>query len=83
MPDKTSDLFGAAANGHMADHDIQTYLSKTTKEKADVSDQNVASNLHHAARMNRVQVIDLMLKAGACVDVYNKDGFTALHVAAR
>lgn len=80
-PDNTSDLFGAAVNGEMAD--IQTYLSKTTKGKADVSDQNVASALHHAARMNRIQVIDFMIKAGACVDIYNKDGFTALHVAAR
>ncbi|KAJ7385774.1 hypothetical protein OS493_013808 [Desmophyllum pertusum] len=77
---KTNDLFEAAANGQV--EDIQTYLS-TTKNKADILDQHGASALHHAARMNRVQVIDFMLKAGASVDVYSRGGLTPLHVAAR
>ena len=46
-------------------------------------DQFGASALHHAAKMNRVQVINFMIKAGSSVDVYNKDGLTPLHVAAR
>ncbi|KAL9969346.1 hypothetical protein ACROYT_G021550 [Oculina patagonica] len=82
FPRKTSSLFEAAASGQVAD--IQTYLSMTTEaEKVDVLDQNGASALHHAAKMNRVRVIDFMLKAGANVDVYSKDGLTPLHVAAR
>lgn len=79
--EKSNSVFDAAANGKMAD--IQTYLSTTTEDNLDILDQNGASALHHAARMNRVQVIDFMLKAGASVDVYSKDGLTPLHVAAR
>ena len=77
---KTNNLFEAAANGQV--DDIQSYLL-TTKNKADILDQNGDSALHHAARMNRVQVIDFMLTAGASVDIYSKDGFTPLHLAAR
>lgn len=80
FPSKTNNLFEAAASGQV--DDIQTYLS-STKNKADILDQNGASALHHAAKMNRVQVIEFMIKAGASVDVYSKDGFTPLHVAAR
>ena len=80
LPRETNNLFEAAANGQVAD--IQTYLS-STKNKADILDQNGLSALHHAAKMNRVQVIEFMLKAGASVDVYSKDGLTPLHVAAR
>ena len=67
-----------AANGQ-AD-DMQTNLSTSMVE---VLDENGASALHHAARMNDAQAIDSMLKAGARVDVYSKDGLTPLHVAAR
>lgn len=82
FPRKTSSLFEAAANGQVAD--IQTYLSRTTDAKVvDVLDENGASALHHAAKMNRVQVIDFVLKAGANVDVFSKDGLTPLHMAAR
>ena len=77
---KRNNLFEAAANGQV--DDIQAYLS-TTANKTDILDQNGDSALHHAARMNRVQVIDFMLTAGASVDLYNKDGFTPLHLAAR
>ena len=80
LPGETSNLFEAAANGQVAD--IQTQLS-STKNKADILDQNGLSALHHAAKMNRVQIIRFMLKAGASVDVYSKDGLTPLHVAAR
>lgn len=80
LPRETNNLFEAAANGQVAN--IQTYLS-STKNKADILDQNGLSALHHAAKMNRVQVIEFMLKAGASVDVYSKDGLTPLHVAAR
>lgn len=75
-----NNLFEAAANGQVAD--IQAYLS-STKNMADILDQNGLSALHHAAKMNRVQVIDFMLKAGASVEVYSKEGLTPLHVAAR
>lgn len=80
FPDRTNNLFAAtaAANGQGAD--IQTYLSTAM---ADVLNQNGATALHHAARRNDVKVIDFMLKAGARVDVYRKDGLTPLHVAAR
>lgn len=71
LPRETNNLF-----------DIQTYLS-STKNKADILDQNGLSALHYAAKMNRVQIIEFMLKAGASVDVYSKDGLTPLHVAAR
>lgn len=82
LPQKTNNLFEAAANGKVAD--LQTYLSTTAiANEMDVLDQHGASALHHAARMNRAQVIDFMLKAGASVDLYNKDGLTPLHVAAR
>ena len=77
---ETNDLFEAVANGQVAD--IQTYLS-SKKNKADILDQNGLSALHYAAKMNRVQIIEFMLKAGASVDVYSKDGLTPLHVAAR
>ena len=77
---KTNNLFEAAANGQV--DDIESYLS-TAKNKADILDQNGDSALHHAARMNRVRVIDFMLNAGASVDVYSVGGFTPLHVAAR
>ena len=82
FPSKTGSLFEAAANGQVAD--IQTYLSRTIDAKAvDGLDENGASALHHAAKMNRVQVIDFVLKAGANIDVFSKDGLTPLHVAAR
>ena len=80
FPRETNNLFEAAAHGKVAD--IQTYLS-STKNKEDILDQNGASALHHAAKMNRVLVIELMIKAGVSVDVCCKDGFTPLHVAAR
>ena len=80
LPRETNNLFEAAANGQVAD--IQTYLS-SKKNKADILDQNGLSALHYAAKMNRVQIIEFMLKAGASVDVYSKDGLTPLHVAAR
>ena len=81
FPRKTSSLFEAAASGQVAD--IQTYFLSTTEDKLDILDEHGASALHHAAKMNRVQVIDFMLKAGANVDVYGKDGLTPLHFAAR
>lgn len=71
-------LLEAAANGQVAD--MPTDLSKSM---ADVLDGNGASSLHHAARMNDAQTVDFILKAGARVDVYSKDGLTPLHVAAR
>ena len=77
---KAKNLFEAAANGQV--DDIQSFLS-TKENNADILDQNGESALHHAARMNRVQVIEFMLTAGATVDLYNRDGFTPLHVAAR
>ena len=77
---KPNNLFEAAANGQV--DDIQSFLS-TKENNADILDQNGDSALHHAARMNRVQVIEFMLTAGATVDLYNRDGFTPLHVAAR
>jgi len=80
FPCETNYLFQAAENGQLVD--IQTDLS-STKNMADILDQNGASALHHAAKMNRVQVINFMIKAGASVDVYSKDGLTPLHVAAR
>ena len=80
FPCETNYLFQAAANGQLVD--IQTDLS-STKNMADILDQFGASALHHAAKMNRVQVINFMIKAGSSVDVYNKDGLTPLHVAAR
>ena len=77
---KANDLFEAAAKGQV--DDIQSFLS-TKENNADILDQNGDSALHHAARMNQVQVIEFMLTAGATVDLYNRDGFTPLHVAAR
>ena len=77
---QTNNVFEAAANGQV--EEIQSYLS-TTNNKADIVDQNGDSALHHAARMNRVEVIDFMLTAGAFIDMFNKEGFTPLHVAAR
>ena len=77
---KANNLFEAAANGQV--DDIQSFLS-TKENKADILDQNGDGALHHAARMNQVQVIEFMLTAGATVDLYNRDGFTPLHVAAR
>ena len=77
---KTNNLFEAAANGQVKD--IQTYLS-TENNKADTLDQNGYSDLHHAARMNRVLFIELKKTTGATIDIYSKDGFTPLHLAAR
>ena len=71
-------LLAATANRQGAD--MPTDLSKAM---VDALDENGASALHHAARMNDAQAIDFMLKAGARVDVYSKDGLTPLHVAAR
>lgn len=79
--DKTNDLFEVAANGQMAD--IQTLSTATEEKVLDVLDQNGASTLHHAAKMNRVKVIERVLKAGANVDVFSKDGLAPLHKAAR
>lgn len=73
-------LFEAAANGQV--DDIRSYLS-TTKNKADILDQNGESALHHAAKMNRIGVIDFMIKAGATVGMFSKEGFSPLHVAAK
>lgn len=80
---QTNYLFEAAANGQV--DDIRSYLS-TTKNKADIFcilDQNGESALHHAAKMNRVEVIDLIINAGATVDVFSKEGFSPLHIAAK
>lgn len=73
-------LFEAAANGQV--DDIRSYLS-TTKNKADILDQNGESALHHAAKMNRIGVIDFMVKAGANVDMFSNEGFSPLHIAAK
>lgn len=72
FPHRTDNLLAttAAANGHF--DDIQTDLSTRS-----------AMAPHHAARMNDAQAIDFMLRAGACVNVYSKDGLTPLHVATR
>lgn len=80
LPRGKNNMFEAAANGQI--DDIKTYFS-TVANKVDILDQNGASALHHAAKMNRVEVIDFMLKAGADVDVYSTEGLTPLHVAAR
>ena len=77
---QTSYLFEAAANGRV--DDIRSYLS-TTKNKADILDQNGESALHYAAKMNRDGVIDYMIKAGATVDIFSKGGFSPLHIAAK
>lgn len=77
---KTNNLFEAATTGQMKD--IQTYLS-TENNKADALDQNGYSDLHHAARMNRVLFIELKKTTDATIDLHSKDGFTPLHVAAR
>ena len=77
---KANNLFEAAANGQV--DEIQSFLS-TKENKADILDQNGDSALHHAARMNRVQIIEFVVTAGATVDLCNRDGFTPLHVAAR
>ena len=79
--DKTNNLFVVAANGQMAD--IQTLSTATEEKMLDVLDQNGANALHHAAKMNRVEVIERVLKAGANVDVFSKEGLTPLHKAAR
>ena len=68
----------AMANGQVTD--MPTDLSKAM---VDILDENGASALHYTARMNDAQAIDFMVKAGARVDVYSKDGLTPLHVAAR
>ena len=79
LPQRPSNhLLAATANGQVAD--MPTDLSTAM---ADVLDGNGTSSLHHAARMNDAQAIDFILKAGARVDVYSKDGLTPLHVAAR
>ena len=75
-----TNLFEAAADGRMAD--VKAYFSSTTL-KADILDHNGQGALHHAARMNPVEVVEFMLKAGADVDVLNREGLTPLHVAAR
>ena len=77
---QTNYLFEAAAIGKV--DDIRSYLS-TTKSKADIMDHNGESALHHAAKMNRDGVIDFMINAGAIVDMFSKEGFSPLHIAAK
>ena len=80
FPCKVNDLCEAIAKGQV--DKLKSYIS-STENKADILDQNGESALHHAARINRVEVIDFLIKAGASVDIYSKDGFTPLHEAAR
>lgn len=80
FPCNANSLFEAIAKEQV--DKIKTYLS-ATENKADILDQSGTTALHHAARMNRVKVIDFLLKAGASVDIYSRDGFTPLHEAAR
>lgn len=80
FPCKVNDLYEAIAKGQV--DKMKSYLS-STENKVDILDQNGDTALHHATRMNRVEVIDFLIKAGANVDVYSRDGLTPLHEAAR
>ena len=82
---QTNYLFEAAAIGKVDDirsYGYRSYLS-TTKNKADIMDHNGESALHHAAKINRDGVIDFMINAGAIVDMFSKEGFSPLHIAAK
>ena len=84
FPHNTNNLLAIATtartNGQV--DDMQTDLSTRTT-MLDVLDENGASAPHRAARINDAQAIDFMLRAGARVDVYSRDGLSPLHVAAR
>ena len=80
LPRKANSFFEAAARGRV--ENVQAYISRA-RNTVDILDENGVGALHHAARCNQVQVINLMASAGANIELQSKDGFSPLHVAAR
>mmetsp|Transcript_9926 Transcript_9926/g.34606 ORF Transcript_9926/g.34606 Transcript_9926/m.34606 type:complete len:351 (+) Transcript_9926:96-1148(+) len=67
----------ASDDGHIA-----TLLSGGGRVLVFSVDDKGRSGLHYAAGVGSVQVVQLLLDAGAKVDCADKDGYTPLHIAA-
>ena len=79
-PSRRTDLWSIAVDGHV--DDVAALLDAGAALKVDAKDAIGSTALFYAAEGGRVDVVGVLLAAGANVNAKDVDGRTALHAAA-
>ena len=62
---------------------VRACLDVIKDDELNALDRNEFSALHYAAQLNRVEILNMLVNAGASVDVQGESAMTPLHVACR